>query len=452
MPWHARLRSTKQPTRRPHAQLRLPRSNRKPRPRNQSLAQLKTETGAPGVADKVAEINALIAEKLAELRALPDDSALQQKEPDDLAAIRALRPAGPRRTWDELPRETYRDRIEGALLRRFAGCVLGSIVECWEVDKMERWAAYNGEAFPPVDYWKQAERPNELKYRTRLRDTFTRSKMDGVPTDDDIIYTQLGMLILEDYGPDFTVEDVGAAWMKYLPHAATAEGIALRNLQAGVPPMQAATVDNPSCFGSAPISVPTPGATPRRVIPKRRPNSPGATRPSATGATASTARCTSRLPSRPPSPPAIRSPALEAGLAEIPADCLLARELRWALDAAGDIKDYRQARAAVDKRFAGMHRIHTINNAALTVWGLTIGGDDFTKAIGETVAMGLDNDCTAATVGSIFGAAYGADAIPEHWTRDFNNKVYSYIIGVETFALDDMVDRYTALARQVLAR
>ena len=110
-----------------------------------------------------------------------------------------------------------------------------------------------------------------------------------------------------------------------------------------------------------------------------------------------------------------------------------------------------QARAAVDERFAGMHRIHTINNAALTVWGLTIGGDDFTKVISETVAMGLDNDCTAATAGSIFGAAYGLDAIPAHWTRDFNNKVYSYINGIETFALDDMYDRYTALARNVLA-
>ena len=65
--------------------------------------------------------------------------------------------------------------------------------------------------------------------------------------------------------------------------------------------------------------------------------------------------------------------------------------------------------------------------------------------------MGLDNDCTAATAGSIFGAAYGADAIPEHWTRNFNNKVYSYIIGVEKFALDDMVERFTALAAKTLA-
>lgn len=414
-------------------------------------AQLKTETGAPGVADKVAEIDALIAEKLAELRALPDDPALMAKEPNDLAGIRALRPAGPRRYWRELPADKYRDRIEGAIMGRFAGCILGSIVECWEVEKMERWAAYNGEEFPPVDYWREAERPNELKYRTRLRDTFTRSKMDGVPTDDDIIYTQLGLLILEDYGPDFSVDDVGAAWMKYLPHAATAEGIALRNLHAGVPSMQAAEVDNPFMFWigadirSDPWGYGAPGypemaaefAWRDATISHRRNGVYGAMYFSAVIAAAF----------------ALEDPmqALEAGLTEIPADCLLAREIRWALHNAGDVKDYKEARAAVDRRYAGMHRIHTINNAVLTIWGLSIGGEDFTKAIGETVAMGLDNDCTAATVGSVYGAAYGVDAIPSHWTRNFNNKAYSYINGIETFALDDMFQRYATQAERVLA-
>jgi len=414
-------------------------------------AQLKTETGAPGVADKVAEISGLIAEKLAELRALPDDAALQQQEPDDLAGIRALRPAGARRQWKTLPEATYRDRITGAINGRFAGCILGSIVECWEIDKMERWAAYNGEAFPPVDYWKEAERPNELKYRTRLRDTFTRSRMDGVPTDDDIIYTQLGLLILEDYGPDFTVADVGAAWMKYLPHAATAEGVALRNLHAGVPPMDAAIVDNPFMFWigadirSDPWGYAAPGYPEKAAEFAWRDATISHRRNGIYGAMYFSTAIAAAFATGDP------VEALELGLAEIPADSLLAREVRWALDAAGDIKDYRGARAAVDERFSGMHRIHTINNAALTIWGLTIGGDDFTKVISETVAMGLDNDCTAATAGSIFGAAYGIDAIPEHWTRNFNNKVYSYIIGHPEFALDDMIARYTALARQVHA-
>ena len=115
--------------------------------------------------------------------------------------------------------------------------------------------------------------------------------------------------------------------------------------------------------------------------------------------------------------------ALEIGLTEIPRRCALAREIRWALKRAPRIRDYRQARAAVDQRYKGMHVVHTINNACLTIWGLTIGGRDVPRVIGETVAMGMDNDCTAATAGSIFGAAYGIKAIPGRWTRPFNNKI-----------------------------
>ena len=110
-------------------------------------AQLKAETGAPGLAEKVAEIKAIFAQKLAELRALPDDPALRAAEPDDLAGIRALRPAGRRRYWTELPEATYRDRLEAAWLGRCAGNVLGSIVELWEPT---RWTlgGLSGRRFP----------------------------------------------------------------------------------------------------------------------------------------------------------------------------------------------------------------------------------------------------------------------------------------------------------------
>ena len=413
-------------------------------------AQLKAETGAEGLADKMAEIRALFDEKLTELRALPDDPALRAAEPDDLAGIRALRPEGVRRYWTDLPEATYRDRLEGAWLGRCAGNILGSIVELWDIDKMERWAAYLGDAFPPVDYWREAERPNELKYKTSLREAFTPSKMDGVPTDDDLIYTQLGMLILEDYGPDFSVDDVGAAWVQYLPVSPASP--VLGNLQAGVPATQSAEVDNPTMFWiigdirSDPWGYAAPGYPEKAAEFAWRDAIVSSRRNGIYGAMYFSAVISAAF--------ALGDPlaALEAGLSEIPADCVLAREVRWALEVADDIKDYRAARAAADDRYAGMHLVHTINNVALTIWGLNIGGDDYTKVIGETVAMGMDNDCTAASAGSIFGAAYGVDAIPEHWTRNFNNNAHSFIIGYPEFAIDNMVDRFTALAAKVLAK
>ena len=412
-------------------------------------AQLKAETGAAGLPEKLAEIEAALAEKLAELRALPDDPALRAREPDDLEGIRALRPAGTRRYWSELPEAEYRDKLAGAWLGRCAGNALGSIVELWDIDKMQRWADYHGEDFPPTDYWKEAERPFEYKYETSRRDAFTRSKMDGVPTDDDLIYTQLGMLILEDYGPDFSVDDVGAAWVKYLPVSPATP--VLENLQAGVAPMEAAEFDNPVQFWicgdirSDPWAYAAPGYPEKAAEFAWRDSAVSCRRNGIYGEMYFSAVISAAF--------ALGDPlaAVEAGLSEIPAECVLAREVRWALDTADDIKDYRAARAAADQRYAGMHPVHTINNAALTIWGLRIGGDDFTKLIGETVAMGMDNDCTAATAASIFGAAYGADAIPGHWTRNFNNKAHSFIIGHESFALDDMIDRFTALAQTVLA-
>ncbi len=413
-------------------------------------AMLKTEYGAEGVADKMAEIQAALQEKLDELIALPDDEQLARAEPDDLGAIQALRPAGARRMWSSLA-DDFRDRLEGALLGRCAGCTLGSIVEGWDVARMERWAAYLGDSYPLVDYWSQAEQPHEHKYQTSLREDFTPAKMDGVPTDDDINYTQLGLLILEEYGLEFTTDDLGAAWVKYLPFAFTAEGIALDNLRKGVPALQAADVDNPCVqyigadIRSDPWGYAAPGYPEKAAEFAHRDAYVSHRRNGIYGAMYFSAAIAAAF--------AVDDPveALRIGLEEIPADCYLAQEVRWSLEEAPNIKNYRDARAAVDARYPGMHKVHAINNAVLTIWGLTIGGEDYSKVIGETVAMGLDNDCTAATAGSIWGAVYGKDAIPGHWHENFNNKVHTFLIGQEIFALDDMVDRFVVQAGRVLS-
>ncbi len=99
----------------------------------------------------------------------------------------------------------------------------------------------------------------------------------------------------------------------------------------------------------------------------------------------------------------------------MPRESRLARGVRWAIAIGPSIKDYRDARRAVDERFSSMHAVRTINNAYLVVLGLMIGGSDVTRVIPETVTMGLDNDRTAATAGSIVGAAVGDKLIPELW-------------------------------------
>ncbi len=415
-----------------------------------AYAQQKVEFGASGVAEKVAEIEALLKQKVAELDALADDAELARAEPDDLAAIRSLRPAGRRRIWSALP-EDFRERLEGSWLGRCAGCTLGSIVEGWSVERMERWAEYLGDEYPLVDYWSAAEQPHNRKYESSLREDFTSAKMDGVPTDDDLNYTLLGLMILEEYGLDFSTDDLGEAWIKYLPFAFTAEGIALDNLRAGVPPMQAAEVGNPflnwigADIRSDPWAYAAPGWPEKAAELAHRDAFVSHRRNGIFAAMYFSAAISAAF--------AVNDPveALQIGLEEIPADCLLAREVRWALDKAPSIANYRDAAAAIEERYPNMGGAHAINNTVLTVWGLTVGGDDYSKVIGETVAMGKDNDCTAATAGSIWGAVYGKSAIPKHWYKNFNNKVHTFLYHQSAFAIDDVIDRFVVQAEKVMA-
>jgi ADP-ribosylglycohydrolase len=141
--------------------------------------------------------------------------------------------------------------------------------------------------------------------------------------------------------------------------------------------------------------------------------------------------------------------ALRIGLTEIPAESALHKAIQWALRIAPDIRDYKQAREAMDERFNGMHPIHTLNNACLTVWGITIGKTDFTRVIGETVAMGMDNDCTAATAGSIVGAVVGKRGIPAKWFKNFDNIIHSYLLGRKRFSIPDALRRFETQASKV---
>ncbi len=134
---------------------------------------------------------------------------------------------------------------------------------------------------------------------------------------------------------------------------------------------------------------------------------------------------------------------------EIPEHCALADAVRWALSTAPRIRTYKQAREAVENHFPGMHEVHTINNACLTIWGVTIGRTDVTRVISETVAMGMDNDCTAATAGSIVGAVVGKAGIPGNWTEGFNNRVLTYMKRRPEFRIDDVVRRFWVQAKRI---
>jgi len=374
---------------------------------------------------------------------------LTTREPNDFHAIRALRGPGPRRLWTTLKEDVYFERLEGALTGRMAGCTLGAPVEFWPIAKMAALAEENGDDFPPTDYWSYVPDPLLKRYATSPRQSYSRYGMSGVPVDDDIIYTLLGLLIADEYGLDFSTEDVAQAWIKYLPFACTAEDVALQNIKKGIRASQAGSKNNPysEWIGAAiradPWGYMAPGWPERAAAMAYRDAYLSHRRQGIYGEMFFAAAVAAAF--------AVADPveAIQIGLTEIPQDCALHGAVQWALRIAPDIKNYQQARDAVEGQFGGMPHAHTINNACLTVWGITIGGNDLTRVIGETVAMGMDNDCTAATAGSIVGAVVGKKSIPHRWYAGFGDTIHSYLIGLERFSIRDVLARFGRHAQSI---
>ena len=414
-------------------------------------AELRHEQGAAGPASDMKRLARLMATLARRYERLRPPASLRLREPDGLPAIRAARPPGPRRLWFAFDAHKHTERVAGAWLARAAGCTLGAPVEGWDVARMEALARHCDMPFPPRDYWTFTPEPWRKRYNLSTYRDYLRRDLRHVPVDDDLAYTVLGLLILEEYGPGFTTADVGKAWLEYLPMAYTAEKATLENLRAGAGWWRAALKDNPyvewigADIRADPWGYAAPGWPEKAAELAYRDARLSHRQNGIYGAMYFAAAIAAAF--------AVDAPldACRIALSEIPADCRLHEDASWALRQAPRVKDFRHARQLVDERFPGMSIVHTNNNACLTIFGLALGGRDVTKVIGNTVAMGMDNDCTAATAGSIVGAVVGAAGVPRHWTAPFRDRCRTYLRGREWFTNTDIVRRFTRAARSVWA-
>lgn len=360
--------------------------------------------------------------------------------PDDYNAIVTLSQGGN----EKRPVKDLTSKIKGALLGRFAGCTLGIPVENRSIEEMQKKAEYEGGSFPPTDYWKTVGEPWRTHYGETWQ-TAQRGEMCGCPRDDDVTYTLLSLLIMERYGKSFTTDDVGAFWKEYLPMACTAEEIALDNLRSGIPAKEAAIHSNPYSnligaliradgFGYANAGDPHAAAKAAyqdAYLTHRRDGIYGEMLFAA--AVAAAFSCDSGVE------------AVKAGMREIPQTSNLYRAMEWTLSVLPKIHDIYSGRKPVDERFTGMHCVHTVNNACLILIALHLGQNDVGKTISFAVGLGLDNDCTAATAGSIAGAIAGENGVSPHWSEPFHDTVRTYIKGYPEFSISDVARRFARL-------
>lgn len=155
-----------------------------------------------------------------ELDAAPRRADWSYVEPEELDAIWAECPDLPADPLRPVDLDDARRRAEAGFLGSVCGCVLGKPVEVRTTMAKLRAAAEASGEWPIRDYLTEAML-DALGDRHRSWPESVRERIRFVARDDDINYTVLGMLILEQHGIEFTRADVMQMWLANLPLAYT---------------------------------------------------------------------------------------------------------------------------------------------------------------------------------------------------------------------------------------
>jgi ADP-ribosylglycohydrolase len=389
-------------------------------------------------------------------------------EPSTLDKIRALRPSGPRTLTSKLSEGQLPDRMLGGWLGRAAGCLLGKPVEGWSRESIRAALEHTGQ-YPLTDYIaypfapgvdvKTVDAPDAVKRLTVRPRGWYRGEFDRMVRDDDMDYPLLALHVLEEYGPDFTTAQVGRAWELLLPYLQvyTAERAAYRNLINGLEPTETATHRNPFReWIGAQIRADLwgwvcPGQPERAAELAFRDAALSHVKNGIYGEMYFAAAMAASF-----AVPTVED-ALRVGLTEIPAECRFAEAIHRTFEWVSEDNDFQRTTDRIHEVYGHYHRVHTINNAALTVMGLLYAEREsradperfVQDSLCYTVMGGWDTDCTGATAGSLVGSSLGADTLPEKWIGAFNDRLESIVIGMTDSRFSDLTERTLAQARRL---
>jgi ADP-ribosylglycohydrolase len=346
------------------------------------------------------------------------------------------------------------DRVRSAWQGRVSGCMLGKPLEVLSFregsDGVRRYLGA-ARALPLRDYVPFVD-GTAVGGDVRA---CCLGRIERAEPDDDIDYTLLALVLLEEHGPGFGTEDVARAWLRLLPAGATwtAERAAYRTLlnrmaeqfvngdPAGFDLRECSDNDYNEWIG-AQIRADLYGW----VCPGRPALAAELARRDASlshrGDGVHTAAFVAALGAALPACGDLDT-ALDAALAQIPAQSGAADAVRIgrSLACAPD------AVSRLHRHYESLTPLHAVNNLALVVWAFCTHPRDFAAAIGETVAAGWDTDCNGATVGGLCGLS-GAP-IEARWTAPWQGRIGTRLAGHTELQLEDVVRRTAEVARAI---
>ncbi|MFC5403206.1 ADP-ribosylglycohydrolase family protein [Cohnella soli] len=409
-----------------------------------------------------------IMEVYHELMALEPRADFKYIEPSDLESIHAERPEGPRKMTANLDEAEWQNKFYGAWLGRSAGCALGKPLEAHDFmqgsggrpgwHNIKLW--FEGAGQWPIRHFTPGESTAEAQYDMKIARWSSlascRENIRFMETDDDIRYTVLGLLMLEERGLGFNSWDVGKLWHRRLSFGQvfTAEAQAYLNFARTTSHISGDRPDNWEELVHWGRSYLNPyrewigaqirvdgyayGAAGRPELAAElawRDASFSHVKNGIYGAMFCSAMIAAAF---------VESDVkriIEIGLSEIPQRSRLAEDIALAVRIAENTTDQLELVEKIWDAFKHYHCVHTNNNAALCAAALIHSGGDFEKGITTAVLGGWDTDCNGATVGSILGASLGAAALPDAWIKPLNDTLYADVSGFHPISISECARR-----------
>jgi len=365
-------------------------------------------------------------------------------EPSDYPAIQSTKPNRRHRFEQTLSEDALKDKLAGAWIGRISGCLLGKPVEGWQSKDLHALLKDTNN-YPMKRYIEKKDFTPAWQKKANPNATWADNINGIAPIDDDTNYTVFALKLIQNYGKEFTADDVLEGWMNWIPYLATctAERVAYRNAAMGLRAPETATYLNPyrewigaqirgdffgyinpakpdlaaeMAFRDASISHIKNGIYGEMFI---------------AAMIAAAAVCDDLVT------------VIEAGLDEIPARSRLRKDIQAVLDWQLEGKTYDEVIALIHKYYdekTSHGWCHTNSNAMIVVSALLYGNRDLGQTLCMAVQPGFDTDCNGATAGSILGMMLGEKAIPGLWSAPYQRKLATSIIGMNEVTVDELVE------------
>lgn len=268
-------------------------------------------------------------------------------------------------------------------------------------------------------------------------DNVRNDPIPGFGPDDDTTFEIVGLLCLQQHGPDLSCRQIGKGWIDQLPPwwSNLAEGMAIDNMKKGIVPPQSGEHSLSEAIGGQMRGeiwgLICPGRPDLAAEYARRDGVVAHARNGVyaeqfIAAMIAASFKESRIPK-----------LIETGLRQIPQDSEYARVVRWVIQLHQQYPDYRDTLRELLKKYPNVGN-PVFGDAGVVVLGLLYGNGDFEKTLLITASCGQDTDCDTANVAALLGCIHGARAIPAKWKDPIADEFRCYVKDHPNWSINDL--------------